>query len=143
MAAGELVDWAVFARARAELGTAFVRILGYFREDGTKAVGAIEQAMRLRSAAALVLPAHTLKGEARQFGALPLAALAEDIEMTARHCVEMRTAPDELIQRVIDLRPRFEATLALFDRELGQMAERRAPSGFGRRPGAGFGVAQR
>jgi HPt (histidine-containing phosphotransfer) domain-containing protein len=136
----ELVEWGVFARARAELGAAFVRILGYFREDGAKAVSAIEQAIRERNAAGLVLPAHTLKGEARQFGAEPLAALAEEIETNARRYVENRETPDELIERVVELRPLFEATLRLFDREVSPIVDRRAT--FGKRPG-GFGLAQR
>ena len=79
-----LVDWTVYTAARAELGAQFVRILGYFREDGTKSVAAIEAAMRGANAAAMVIPAHTLKGEARQFGAEPLADLAERIETIAR-----------------------------------------------------------
>ena len=37
------MDWEAFSRARAELGAGFVRILGYFREDGEKAVGKIEE----------------------------------------------------------------------------------------------------
>ena len=139
--AAELVERDVFARARAELGAAFVRILGYFREDGTKAVSAIEQAIRERSAAGLVLPAHTLKGEARQFGAEPLALLAEEIETTARRCVEMRETPDELIERVVELRPLFDSTLRLFDREVSPLVDRRPA--FGKRPGSGFGLAQR
>ena len=49
-ATGHIVDWAVFGQARAELGADFVRILGYFREDGVKSVAAIEEAMRARSA---------------------------------------------------------------------------------------------
>ena len=142
--AAELVDWSVFARARAELGAAFVRILGYFREDGIKAVSAIEQAIRERNAAGLILPAHTLKGESRQFGAAPLAALAEEIETVARRCVEAREAPDELIERVVEMRPLFVETLRLFDRETSPVVERRPPGGgFGRRPAAGFGLAQR
>ncbi len=139
--AAELVEWGVFARARAELGAAFVRILGYFREDGTKAITAIEQAVRDHNAAGLVLPAHTLKGEARQFGAEPLALLAEEIEMTARRCVEMRETPDDLIERVVELRPLFDATLRLFDREISPIVDRRGA--FGKRPAGGFGVAQR
>lgn len=142
MGAAELVDWGVFARVRTELGSGFVRILGYFREDGIKSVGQIEQAIRDRSAAALVLPAHTLKGEARQFGAEPLAALAEEIETAARRCVEARETPDELIERVVELRPLFEATLRLFDRETNPLVDRRS-GGFGRKPGGTFGVAQR
>ena len=56
----ELVNQADLAKSRAELGSAFVRILSYFREDGEKAISAIEQAIRERNAVALVTPAHTL-----------------------------------------------------------------------------------
>jgi HPt (histidine-containing phosphotransfer) domain-containing protein len=135
---GELVDWTVFNRARAELGSGFVRILSYFREDGAKSVTQIEQAMRALSAGALVMPAHTLKGESRQFGAEPLAELSEHIEMTARRCVEMRETPEELIEEVVKLRPMFEATLKLFEREATPPAVRR-PAAFGRKT-AGFGA---
>ena len=135
--AGELVEWTVFNRARAELGTGFARILSYFREDGAKSVTQIEQAMRALNAGALVMPAHTLKGESRQFGAEPLADLAELIEMTARRCVEMRETPEELIEDVVKLRPMFDATLKLFDREATPPAVRR-PTGFGRK--AAFGA---
>ena len=136
--AASLIDWNAFNQARAELGSDFVRILGYFKEDGAKSLNAIEEAMRNKSSAALVLPAHTLKGEARQFGAEPLAAIAEQIEMTARRCVELHTTPDELIPEVVKLRPMFETTLQLFDRETNPLMERR-PAGFGRR--AVFGRA--
>ncbi len=128
-----LVDMAIFARTRSELGASFVRILGYFREDGEKSVRAVEAAMRAQSAAALVTPAHTLKGEARQFGAEPLAILAEMIEMTARDCVEYRHAPDELLPEVVKLRPLFEQTLAILEREANPLADRRP--GFGRKFG--------
>ena len=36
-----LVDWRAYSAARAELGAGFVRILGYFREDGIKSVEAV------------------------------------------------------------------------------------------------------
>lgn len=135
-----LVEWNAFNRARGELGGQFVRILGYFREDGARSVDQIESAMRLKSAAALVRPAHTLKGEARQFGAEPLADLAELIELTARRCLETQSAPDELIPEVVKLRPLFEGTLELFDRETNPLVQRRpAANGFGRR--AVFGRA--
>lgn len=100
-----LVDWDAYAQARSELGTAFVRILGYFQEDGIKSVAAIEAAMRAGNAAALVIPAHTLKGEARQFGAEPLAIAAERIETIARACVEKRDSPDEALAHIVDIRP--------------------------------------
>ncbi|MET0370797.1 MAG: Hpt domain-containing protein [Sphingobium sp.] len=128
----ELVDWKDFARTRAELGAAFLRILGYFREDGDKAVSAIEQAFRDRNAAALVTPAHTLKGESAQFGAHRLSAMSEEIEMAARRCVEYRESPDELIETVIALRPCFTETLILLDRDANPLAARRG-GGFGRK----------
>jgi HPt (histidine-containing phosphotransfer) domain-containing protein len=132
---GTLVNWASFAQARAELGVNFVRILGYFREDGTKSVAQIENAMRAQNAAALVLPAHTLKGESRQFGADPLSDLAETIETIARDCVERHDTPEMALEHVVRLRPLFEATLGLLEREANPLVERR-PAAFGRRPAA-------
>lgn len=128
-----LVNWTAFSQARTELGANFVRILGYFREDGVKSVEAIETAMRAQAAAALVIPAHTLKGEARQFGADPLADLAESIEVIARTSVETHDAPDEALAHVVQLRPLFERTLALLEQEANPLVPRRPASGFGRR----------
>jgi HPt (histidine-containing phosphotransfer) domain-containing protein len=127
-----LIDWPAFAQCRAELGAGFVRILGYFREDGVKSVAAIEAAMRAQNAAGLVIPAHTLKGEARQFGADMLGDLAERIETVARDCVENRDTPEEALEDIVALRPLFEQTLALLEREANPLVERR---GFGRRVG--------
>ena len=129
-----LVDWTVFTRARSELGAGFVRILGYFREDGVKSVAAIENAMRAQNAAAMVIPAHTLKGESRQFGAEPLGLAAERIEMIARRCVEDRDTPDEALAHVVSLRALFENTLTILEREANPLVERRPPAAsFGRR----------
>ena len=136
---GVLVDWDAFSRARTELGAGFVRILGYFREDGAKSIQAIEEAIRKRDSAALVIPAHTLKGDALQFGAEHLAALAEHIEKIARRCVETRQEPDELIADVVRLRPMFSETLAQIDREASPLMERRSAGGFGRRTPTVFG----
>ncbi|MFT3978635.1 MAG: Hpt domain-containing protein [Sphingomonas bacterium] len=129
-----LVDWNVYARARAELGAGFIRILGYFHEDGVKAVAAIEKAAQARNAVDMVVPAHRLKGESLQFGAEPLAALAESIEMAARFCVETHDTPDTLIEEIVRLRPLLEQTLALLEREASPLAQRRPTTGFGRRP---------
>ncbi|AOF95901.1 Hpt domain-containing protein [Sphingobium sp. RAC03] len=137
----DLVNWTEFTRTRNELGAAFPRILGYFREDGVKSIQAIEQAFRARNAVALVTPAHTLKGESAQFGAYRLSAMAEEIEMVARRCVETREQPDELIETVVALRPCFTETLALLDRDANPLVARR-PVTFGRRteaPAQGFG----
>jgi hypothetical protein len=36
--AEDVINWSAFTETRSALGDAFVRILGYFREDGTKSV---------------------------------------------------------------------------------------------------------
>jgi histidine phosphotransfer protein HptB len=130
-----IVDWVHFERSRSELGPGFIRILSYFREDGTKSLDTIEQAMREQDTAALVLPAHTLKGEARQLGAEPLAEIAELIESTARFCVESRRFPDELVKDVVELRAVFERTVELFDKATNPVLTRGRgnPAGFGRK----------
>jgi histidine phosphotransfer protein HptB len=138
----DIVDWAHFEKSRAELGPGFIRILSYFREDGVKSVSQIETAMREQNTVALVIPAHTLKGEARQFGAEPLATLAELIETTARFCVESRRFPDELVKDVVELRKVFERTIELFDKATNPLLSRASNNGggFGRKvTNQGFG----
>ncbi|WP_246166363.1 Hpt domain-containing protein [Sphingomonas sinipercae] len=133
--AQDIVDWVHFERSRSELGPGFIRILGYFREDGVKSIAQIEDAMREQNTAALVLPAHTLKGEARQLGAEPLAKIAELIESTARFCIETRAFPDELVKDVVELRHLFEQTIDLFDKATNPLQSRVRPNGFGRKVG--------
>lgn len=132
MEAAQTVNWDVYSDSRATLGGAFVRILGYFREDGIKSVAQIEEAMRSKDALRLILPSHTLKGASYQFGAEALGDLAEEIEMTARRCVEHHDDPDELIGHVVRLRPLFEETLTQLEREASPLVERK-PQGIGRR----------
>ena len=129
----ELVNWTAYQQARAELGGNFVRILGYFREDGMKAVDQIEAAMRARDAAAMILPAHTLKGESRQFGTDPLGDRAEIIENIARTSVETRESPDAALEHVVGMRTLFSETLQLLEREANPLVMRKPQGGFGRR----------
>jgi HPt (histidine-containing phosphotransfer) domain-containing protein len=136
----DIVDWAHFERSRAELGPAFIRILSYFREDGVKSIAQIEDAMHVQNTTALVLPAHTLKGESRQLGAEPVAKIAELIETTARFCVENGRFPDELVPEVVELRKLFTETVELFDKATNPLVQRTAPTGFGRKvSNQGFG----
>ena len=121
-----LVDWAKFARMRAQLGADFIRILGYFREDGEKSVDRIVEAMHRRDAAALVIPAHTLKTEARQFGAIPLGELAELIEFAGRRAVESRLFPDQILPQVAELKPLYLRTMDLFEQETNPLVARRS-----------------
>ncbi|MEH6757594.1 MAG: Hpt domain-containing protein [Parasphingorhabdus sp.] len=128
----DLIDWAVFGETRSSLGPDFVRILGYFREDGTQSVLQVEIAMRAKDAGAMIMSAHKLKGEAQQFGAARLALMAEEIEMTARKCVEYHQAPDELLEQVVRLRPCFDETLPILEHESSPVVQRQT-MGFGRR----------
>ncbi|MFC7536581.1 Hpt domain-containing protein [Sphingomonas sp. GCM10030256] len=130
----DIVDWLHFEKCRAELGPGFIRILSYFREDGAKSLAQIEQAMREQNTVGLVMPAHTIKGEARQFGAQPLAKVAELIENTARTCIETRRFPDELVKDVVEMRRLFSCTVELFDKATNPLVARASVAGgFGRR----------
>ena len=137
----ELVDWGHFEKSRAELGPGFIKILGYYREDGAKSLGQIEQAMREHNTVALVIPAHTLKGESRQFGAEGVADVAEKIETTARYCIEAGSFPEHLIPDVVELRQRYSETVRMFDERVSPLAQRNRPQGgFGRKvANQGFG----
>lgn len=136
---GAIMDWAMFTRTRAELGAGFVRIIGYFREDGEKSVARIEDAMQRKDTTALVIPAHTLKSEARQFGAEALGELAEEIEYSARRAIEMRLFPDDLIPTVARLRPVYIETMALLEKEINPLVDRRPVFGRGRGHNQDFG----
>ena len=138
--ARNIVDWVHFEKSRTELGPGFIRILTYFKEDGTKSIAQIEEAMHNQNTAALVLPAHTLKGESRQLGAEPIAKVAELIETTARLCVETHRFPDELVPEVVELRRLFTETVEQFDKATNPLVSRSAPAGFGRKVNnQGFG----
>ena len=131
----DIVDWALFEKNRAELGPGFIRILSYFREDGSKSLDQIDRAMRDENTTALVIPAHTIKGEARQLGAEPIAKIAELIESTARLCIETHRFPDELVPQVVELRKLFSQTVEAFDKATNPLLTRgpTGPPGFGRK----------
>ncbi|HEY6048626.1 MAG TPA: Hpt domain-containing protein [Sphingomicrobium sp.] len=138
--ARDIIDWGHFEKSRSELGPGFIRILSYFKEDGVKSIAQIEDAMREQNTAALVIPAHTLKGESRQLGAEPLATIAELIEQTARLCVETHRFPDELVPQVVELRQLFDQTVELFDKATNPLMTRAPASRFGRKVNnQGFG----
>jgi HPt (histidine-containing phosphotransfer) domain-containing protein len=138
--ARDIVDWVHFEKSRAELGPGFIRILSYFKEDGVKSISQIEEAMHEQNTAALVLPAHTLKGESRQLGAEPLAKIAELIETTARFCIESHRFPDELVPEVVELRRLFQQTVDLFEKATNPLVSRAPAGGFGRKASnQGFG----
>ncbi|MEQ7873436.1 Hpt domain-containing protein [Sphingomonas sp. ASV193] len=129
-----LVDWVHFEKSRGELGPGFIRILGYYREDGVKSLEAIDAAMREHNTVALVLPAHTLKGESRQFGAEAVARVAEKIEDVARFAIEQQRFPDELVPDVVELRRLWQGTIEALDQAVNPLMSRGAQGGgFGKK----------
>lgn len=140
MADGPVIDQTMFERARATLGADFVRVLGYFLEDGEKSVAEIELALREQSAVRMVTPAHRLKGEARQVGALAIGDAAFVIEMGARRAVETQTDPTELLIAVAKLRPLWTETVEMVERETNPLVQRAPKAGAVPVPG-GFGRA--
>ncbi|WP_224199251.1 MULTISPECIES: Hpt domain-containing protein [Pacificimonas] len=127
------VNLETFEQIRTLLGPRLITTLGYFREDGEAGVAEIEHAQRTGEPADMVRPAHTLKTEARQLGADDLGELCYRIETGARRCVELQESPDELLVHVARLRPLFQETLAIFDRETNPLQTRRPkPAQFGR-----------
>lgn len=118
------VDWTAFDAARARLGGEFRRLLGYAREDGAKAVATIETAMRARDAAAMVLAAERLADEAVEFGATALATLSDRIETRARHCVDWRQSPDELVADIATLRDVWTQTIGAMEAAVNPLAAR-------------------
>ena len=138
--ARDIIDWVHFEKCRSEMGPGFIRILSYFKEDGVKSIAQIEQAMREQNTTALVLPAHTIKGESRQLGAEPIAKIAELIETTARLCIETHRFPDELVPQVVELRSLFDQTVEQFEKATNPLVQRAAPTSFGRKvSNQGFG----
>jgi histidine phosphotransfer protein HptB len=127
------IDWRQFEAARSALGANFWRALIYLRDEGTRAIGAIEVALRGHDAVAMIGPSELLKSEALQMGAIAVAELAEDIEMQARDCVEWHQSPDTLIAEVVQLRAAFEATVAALQKHISplQVRPKTIPPTFG------------
>jgi len=137
-----LLDEAELARTLHAVAQDFVRLVGYFGDDGVCCVAQVEAAHAAGDAAALVGPAHRLKGEARQLGAVRLGDIAAEIERTARRCVEEQVPPATITQEVQALRVCFAQTLALLSaltpgrRATRPVAPPRTRRIFGRRAGA-------
>jgi histidine phosphotransfer protein HptB len=127
------IDWRQFEAARAALGPNFWRTLVFLRDEGAKAIGTIEFALRGHDAVAMIGPAELLKSEALHMGAMAVAEIAEDVEMQARDCVEWHQSPDRLIEAVVELRAAFEATVAALQKHISplQVRPKTIPPTFG------------
>lgn len=123
---------------RQQLGRRYKVIFGHFREDGARWIAAIEEAVRQRNVVAMVRPAHTLRSEALQFGAVSLGQMAGRIEMAARDAIPGCSFPADIADYVAQLRPLFEEALAVLTRETMMVSRIRRFAGFGRRVAFGF-----
>jgi histidine phosphotransfer protein HptB len=117
-------DRVLVAQMRAAMGVTFARVLGYFRDDGVKAIADLETGLRGANAAIMVGAAELLKDSALQIGAENLAASAEAIEFDARDCIEWHQSPESLLEAVIALRGEFAALIDHIDRETSPLATR-------------------
>jgi hypothetical protein len=54
--------------------------------------------------------------------------------MIARGCIERRETPTEALEHVVKLRPLFETTLDMLEREANPLVARKPVAAFGRRP---------
>lgn len=127
------VNMQMFEEVRTLMGPRLITTIAYFRQDGEGSVRAIETAQRTGDASGMIVPAHTLKTEAKQLGAEELGDLCMRIEQGARRCVEIHEGPEELLVSVAKLRPLFRETLAIFERETNPLKSRPAKqAGFGR-----------
>ena len=77
-------DVSAFAVAKDTLGNKLGTVIGYYLKDAENYINTIAEATRLNKPDIAILPAHTLKSSSRQFGAMHLADLAEQMEMAAR-----------------------------------------------------------
>jgi HPt (histidine-containing phosphotransfer) domain-containing protein len=104
-----LLDPAVLAELRQSVGDddEFIAdLVATYVAEGGDHLAAMEAAASAGDAGAIVRPAHTLKSSSAALGALRLAAMARDIELSGR-------AGDAwgLAQRVADARTAWDETL--------------------------------
>ena len=120
----KILDEAALNVSRSDLGGNFAKFLRYFEEDGVKSVAAIEAAVRGGNSAGIVEPANVLSDEADQLGARRLSYAAGEIEDAARHLVEIRQTPEQLVPVIVQLREIFDLTMEKLKAETNPLVER-------------------
>ena len=127
-ALGTVAIKAAMERARIEGAEVDEVILGQIL-----AAGAGQNPARQASVNAGIPVEHTAFGINQLCGsglrAVALAALAEDIELSARDCVEWRQNPADLVEQVVALRPLYEATVQAIDEATNPLKSRRPAFG--------------
>ena len=76
------IDPATFAELQAAAGEDFVKeLIATFLEEAPTMLAALHAALEARNADAFRRAAHSLKSNSHTFGALPLGALARELEL--------------------------------------------------------------
>lgn len=79
----ELIDKTVFADLQDSAGAEFVvELVHTFLEDAPQQLDELRRSLALGDAAAFRRAAHSLKSNSHTFGALPLSALARELELS-------------------------------------------------------------
>ena len=123
--ARDIIDWEYFEKSRAELGPGFIRILSYFKEDGTQVDrpdrGRDARAEYDRAGASRAHPQGRIAPARR--GAAGQGRRADRIDRALLH--RNRAAfPDELVPEVVQLRRLFDQTVELFDKATNPLMTR-------------------
>src|SRR5262249_19568893 len=104
------LDMSVLDALSAEMGADFLaQLIAVFLEDTPKVLADLRQALESSDAGALARAAHTLKSNATNMGAVPLADLSSELEELGRRGV--RAAAGERAGEVEKEHRRVEAAL--------------------------------
>ena len=107
------IDREAWAETRSLVGDRIDIISGYFLEDGERYIREIQAALQSgRALKEFVMPAHTLKSSARQFGLLGLADLARRIEEIGRTQSDMNSAAAAIQPLIAPLQQAFDEASA-------------------------------
>ncbi|TZG24608.1 Hpt domain-containing protein [Sphingomonas montanisoli] len=110
-----IVDWKRHDALHDLLEAEFPRLQALFKRDALMWIATIEQAVGASDAGELIRAAHTLQGDAFQFGALALGATAEAIERMARRGLDDRSPTTALRRATSKLRPLLANTVQQFE----------------------------
>jgi HPt (histidine-containing phosphotransfer) domain-containing protein len=96
--ADSTIDPATFRELQETAGADFVRdLVGTFLEEAPVMLGDLRSALAARDADRFRRAAHSLKSNSNTFGALPLAAMAKDLELGGIARAESEPKPLEAL----------------------------------------------
>lgn len=79
------IDWEAHGEAKILFHQKYPQMLGYYQEDVARYLREIEEALAVADIEGVIRPAHTIKSNSRNMGALKLSLLAGDMEALAKN----------------------------------------------------------